>query len=86
MGVEKQARMGNDVPSLKEVCLFTVKLVRCVSSKSWTIMDCAGPSDGWMVRASCVTVSWGCWLNGRIGISPPGSIYCVVGLGSGRGG
>lgn len=28
MGVEKQARMGNDVPSLKEVCLFTVRLVR----------------------------------------------------------
>lgn len=31
MGVEKQARMGNDVPSLKEVCLFTVRLVRCVA-------------------------------------------------------
>ena len=29
MGVEKQARMGNDVPSLKEVCLFAVRLVRC---------------------------------------------------------
>lgn len=29
MAVEKQARMGNDVPSLKEVCLFAVRLVRC---------------------------------------------------------
>lgn len=31
MGVEKQARMGNDVPSLKDVCLFAVRLVRCVA-------------------------------------------------------
>jgi hypothetical protein len=28
LGVEKLCRMGNDVPSLKEVVLFTVKLCK----------------------------------------------------------
>jgi hypothetical protein len=33
LGVEKQARLGNDVPSLKEIVLFTIKLCRCAPSE-----------------------------------------------------
>lgn len=39
MGVEKQARMGNDVPSLKEVCLFAVRLVRCGLDFGFGLID-----------------------------------------------
>ena len=46
MGVEKQARMGNDVPSLKEVVLFAVKLVRCVFA--WVGLRLNRMSDPWV--------------------------------------